>query len=42
MVIHGGPGTGKTTLTQRILAALIEQYAKDDDPRKNCRDRTNR
>lgn len=32
MVIHGGPGTGKTTLTQRILAALIEQYAKEDDP----------
>ena len=25
-IIHGGPGTGKTTLTQRILAALIEQY----------------
>ncbi len=32
MIIHGGPGTGKTTLTQRILAALIEQYAQADDP----------
>ena len=32
MIIHGGPGTGKTTLTQRILAALIEQYAQEDDP----------
>ena len=32
MVIHGGPGTGKTTLTQRILAALIEQYGEEDAP----------
>ena len=30
MVIHGGPGTGKTTLTQRILATLIEQYSTTD------------
>ena len=34
MVIHGGPGTGKTTLTQRILAALIEQYHSGNDPLK--------
>lgn len=31
-VIHGGPGTGKTTLTQRVLAALIEQYGTSDKP----------
>ena len=34
MVIHGGPGTGKTTLTQRILAALIEQYHSEGEPLK--------
>ena len=34
MVIHGGPGTGKTTLTQRILAALIEQYHSEEEPLK--------
>ena len=33
-VIHGGPGTGKTTLTQRILAALIEQYGRAEAPLK--------
>ena len=32
MVIHGGPGTGKTTLTQRILAAMIEQYHQEQKP----------
>ena len=33
-VIHGGPGTGKTTLTQRILAALYDQYDHPNDPLK--------
>jgi exodeoxyribonuclease V alpha subunit len=31
-IIHGGPGTGKTTLTQRVLAALIEQYHQEYQP----------
>jgi exodeoxyribonuclease V alpha subunit len=31
-VIQGGPGTGKTTITQRILSILIEQYHSHQTP----------
>lgn len=32
-ILHGGPGTGKTTLTQRILAALFDQYDSPNSER---------
>jgi exodeoxyribonuclease V alpha subunit len=31
-IIQGGPGTGKTTITQRILGILIEQYHHKEMP----------
>ena len=32
LILQGGPGTGKTTLTQRVLASLIEQYETPEEP----------